>query len=160
MVIALGGHDFIGPTIAGDDNEAKPISDEKVEVVRTIAKTLTKCRRNCVLLPPPGTKFGVGPIFDDNTVQIARILDEYGIVYYRPAMWTQLQIHEQHYPLDTLDNRRVYMRLFQCLMYEIIIVTMGVPCRPNWGKDNDFARTIAIRPSSSHRLLSAPRRKR
>ncbi len=116
MVIALGGHEFIGPTIAGDENEAKPISDEKVEVVRTIAKTLTKCRRNCVLLPPPGTKFGVGPTFDDNTIQIARILDECGIIYYRPAMWTQLQMYEQYYPLDTLENRRVYMRLFQCLM--------------------------------------------
>ncbi len=58
MAIALGGHEFIGPTIAGDENEAIPISDEKVEVMRTIAKTLTRCRRNCVLLPPPGTKFG------------------------------------------------------------------------------------------------------
>ncbi len=46
MVIVLGGHEFVGPTIAGDENEAIPISDEKVEVVRTIAKTLTRCP-NC-----------------------------------------------------------------------------------------------------------------
>jgi hypothetical protein len=116
MVIVLGGHDFICPTIAGDSNEAKPISKEKVEVVREIAKTLTRCRKPCVILPPPARKFGVGPIFDDNTIQIAKILDDHGIIYYRPAMWMQLEMYDTYYPLDTLENRRVYMRLFQCLM--------------------------------------------
>ena len=116
MVIVLGGHDFICPAIAGGSDEAKPISNEKADVIREIAKALTKCHRSCVILPPLARKFGVSPIFDDNITQIAKILDDNGIMYYRPAMWMQVEMYDTYYPLDTLENRCVYMRLFQCLM--------------------------------------------
>ena len=53
VLIVLGGHEFICPTIAGDENEVTPISDEKNKVLQAIAEALANCHRCCVLLPPP-----------------------------------------------------------------------------------------------------------
>jgi hypothetical protein len=47
---------------------------------------------------------------------MAEILAAQGIMYYRPAMWNQLQLFDQFYPLDTVNNRRIYTRTFQCLL--------------------------------------------
>ncbi|MDP7304135.1 MAG: hypothetical protein QGG09_13605, partial [Pirellulaceae bacterium] len=116
VLIVLGGYEFIRPTMAGDENEVTPISDDKAKILQSIAETLADCHRCCVLLPPPAAKFGLGPIFDDNTARMAQIFAEQGIVYYRPAMWMELQMYQQYYPLDTVNNRRVYMRIFQCLL--------------------------------------------
>ncbi len=37
-------------------------------------------------------------------------------MYYKPALWSQLQLFDQLYPLDTVKNRRIYTRIFQCLL--------------------------------------------
>ncbi|MDP7303297.1 MAG: hypothetical protein QGG09_09365, partial [Pirellulaceae bacterium] len=102
VVIVLGGYEFIRPTMAGDESEVMPLSDEKAETLLAIAETLAYCHRCCVLLPPTAAKFGLGPIFDDNTARMAQILAGQGIVYYRQAMWMELQLYEQFRPLDTV----------------------------------------------------------
>ncbi len=116
VVIVLGGYEFIRATMAGDEYEVAPFADQKAETLRTIAGTLAYRHGSCVLLPPLAAKFGLDPLFDENTARMAEILAEQGIMYYRPAMWNQLQLFDQFHPLDTVNNRRVYTRTFQCLL--------------------------------------------
>ncbi len=39
-----------------------------------------------------------------------------GIMFYQPEMWNEMQMYDHFYPLDTVSNRRLYTRLFQCLL--------------------------------------------
>ena len=47
---------------------------------------------------------------------MAQILAYQGIMYYQPDMWNQMQLYDHFCPLDTVGNRRLYTRLFQCLL--------------------------------------------
>ncbi len=90
VLIVLGGYQFIRPTLAGDEYEVAPFTEQDAEVMRSIAATLAFCRGCCVLLPPLAAKFGLDPLFDEITAQIADILAHQGIMYYKPALWNQL----------------------------------------------------------------------
>ena len=57
MVIVLGCHDLICPAITGGSDEVMPISSEKADAIREIAKALTRCHSSCVILPPLARKF-------------------------------------------------------------------------------------------------------
>ena len=116
IVVVLGGYQFIRPTPDGDEFEVIPFSERDAEALRHIAAALAFCRSCCVLLPPLASKFGLDPIFDQNTAQMAQILTHQGIMYYQPDMWNQMQLYDNFYPLDTVTNRRLYTRLFQCLL--------------------------------------------
>ena len=116
IVVVLGGYQFIRPTLNGDEYEVAPFTEEDANTVRAIAASLAFCRGAVVLLPPPAAKFGLDPVFDEITAEIAKILKHQGIMYYKPALWSQLQLFDQLYPLDTVKNRRIYTRIFQCLL--------------------------------------------
>ncbi len=116
VVLMIGGYQFIRPTLNGDEYDVAPFTKEDADNVREIAALLAFCRGAVVLLPPPAAKFGLDPIFDEVTAEIAKILQFQGIIYYKPALWSQLQLFDQLYPLDTLKNRRIFTRVFQGLM--------------------------------------------
>ncbi len=116
IVVVIGGYQFIRPTLSGDEYEVAPFTEEDANTVREIAASLAFCRGAVALLPPPAAKFGLDPIFDDITAEMAKILQFQGVMYYKPALWSQLQLFDQLYPLDTVKNRRIYTRIFQCLL--------------------------------------------
>ncbi len=118
IVLMLGGHQFTRPTLGGEENEVAPFTQEDADNVREIAALLAWCRGAVVLLPPPAAKYGLDPAFDDVTADMAKIFQYQGIIHYKPALWSQLQLFDQLYPLDTVKNRRIYTRVFQCLSIE------------------------------------------
>ncbi len=148
MLIVLGGYQFIRPTLAGDEYEVSPFTEQDVETMRSIAATLAFCRGCCVLLPPPAAKFGLDPLFDEITAQIADILAHQGIMYYKPALWNQLQLFDQFYPLDTVNNRRIYTRTFQCLLrlMEWYVTVRDKYCSNGMRKTSDTGEITCMFP--------------
>ena len=74
VVHMIGGYQFIRPTLNGDEYEVAPFTKEDADNVREIAALLAICRGAVVLLPPPAAKFGLDPVFDEVTAEIAKIL--------------------------------------------------------------------------------------
>jgi hypothetical protein len=115
IVVVLDGQQFIQPTPGGDFDVA-PMSDQDRRAIQRIAASLAYSRSPCVILPPQASKYGVKPIFDVNTAEMASILKFHGIVYYQPEMWNEMRMYNHYYPMDTTSNRRLYTRLFQLLL--------------------------------------------
>ena len=114
-MVVLDGQQPVQPTPGGDD-EVAPMSELDKKAIKRIAASLVYARAPCVFLPPKASKYGVNPIFDVNTVEMASIFKFHGIVYYQPEMWNEMRMYNFCYPMDTTSNRRLFTRLFQLLL--------------------------------------------